>query len=192
MTEARRPAGCRRSWVRFNAILDTEPRSPLTLPLSPRRGEGSHDLPASSVFQPIPAYSNVFSTCYAERPAYSRVFQRIPAYSRIKKFSPDTNVTNEHEFKSKSRVPIPGPQGAVSEKAIGNTGAGGFSGFSTFFRFFHLPCRRRREETQNPVRKIRDSSPRHPRPSWICQSLSRSCQSREGRNQSPSNQIKVN
>jgi hypothetical protein len=37
----------------------------------------------SSVFQRIPAYSNVFRTVDAERPAYSSVFQHIPAYSSL-------------------------------------------------------------------------------------------------------------
>jgi hypothetical protein len=48
---------------------------------------------ASSLFQHIPAYSNVFSRrsgwSVQRIPAYSSVFQRIPAYSRVKIFPPE-------------------------------------------------------------------------------------------------------
>src|SRR4030095_16786246 len=99
MTEARMLAGCGCSRVDFLQLESKRARAPLTLPLSPWRGEESHDVPASTVFQPIPANSSVFLGIFATPyslfpgiPAYSNLFQLIPAYSRIKKFSPDTNV----------------------------------------------------------------------------------------------------
>jgi hypothetical protein len=66
-------------------------RETLTLTLSPPRGEGGRvNVPGnpslfqtSSVFQLIPAYSNVFLGICSRRSAYSSLFQRNPTYSSL-------------------------------------------------------------------------------------------------------------